>query len=49
MHTYDMNAKGRYVRLLFEDGTDDEVNNNKVVELVEVEVVRAGSAPVGNK
>jgi hypothetical protein len=49
MHTYDINAKGRYVRLLFEDGTDDEVNNNKVVELVEVEVVRAGSAPVGNK
>ena len=49
MHTYDINAKGRYVRVLFEDGTDDEVNNNKVVELVEVEVVRAGSAPVGNK
>ena len=49
MHTYDINAEGRYVRLLFEDGTDDEVNNNKVVELVEVEVVRAGSAPVGNK
>ena len=49
MHTYDINAKGRYVRLLFEDGTDDEVGNSKVVELVEVEVVRAGSAPVGNK
>jgi hypothetical protein len=49
MHTYDINAQGRYVRLLFEDGTDDEVGNSKVVELVEVEVVRADSAPVGNK
>jgi len=38
LHSYDINAKGRYVRLLFEDGTDDEVDNNKVVELVEVEV-----------
>jgi hypothetical protein len=37
------------VRLLFEDGTDDEVGNSKAVELVEVEVVRADSAPVGNK
>jgi hypothetical protein len=39
MHTYGINAEGRYARLLFEDGTDDTVDSTKVVELVEVKVM----------
>jgi len=38
MYAYDINAKGRYVRLLFEDGTDEVIDGTKVVELVEVKV-----------
>jgi len=44
MHTYELNAEGRYIRLLFEDGTDDEVGNNKVVELVEVKIIQTVEA-----
>ena len=35
---YELQGEGRYLRLLFEDGTDDKVSNIKVVELAEVEV-----------
>ena len=38
-HTYELKAKGRYVRLLFEDGTDQQTGNVKAVELVEVRVI----------
>ncbi|MCP4211915.1 MAG: hypothetical protein GY764_10620 [Halieaceae bacterium] len=41
MHTYGINAEGRYVRLLFEDGTEDTFGGFKVVELVEVKIIKA--------
>ncbi len=45
MEKYERNAEGRYVRLLFEDGTDEEdVDNIKVVELVEVKAVKTAEA-----
>ena len=43
-YEYTIHDKGRYVRLLFEDGTDHQVGDVKVVELVEVRVVKAGSS-----
>ena len=43
-YRYLINAKGRYVRLLFEDGTDDRVIDDKAVELVEVNVIKADAA-----
>jgi hypothetical protein len=39
-YEYAIRDKGRYVRLLFEDGTDHQVGDSKVVELVEVRVVK---------
>ena len=44
MHDYPFDAKGRYVRLLFEEGTDHRVRNLKLVELVEVRILKAGEA-----
>ena len=46
MHAYELNAQGRYVRLLFEDGTDEVIGGSKVVELVEVKVNGKVNAPV---
>jgi hypothetical protein len=40
LNYYDINAKGRYVRLLFEDGTDDRVDGSKMIQLVEVNVLK---------
>ncbi|MCP4211914.1 MAG: hypothetical protein GY764_10615 [Halieaceae bacterium] len=46
LHTYELNAEGRYVRLLFEDGTEEVIGGTKVVELVEVKVNGKVDAPV---
>jgi hypothetical protein len=43
-YEYAIHDKGRYVRLLFEDGTDHRVGDIKVVELVEVRVVKADAS-----
>jgi hypothetical protein len=43
-YEYAIKDKGRYVRLLFEDGTDHRVGDIKVVELVEVWVVKADAS-----
>ena len=48
MHTYDINAAGRYVRLLFEDGTEDTFGGFKVVELVEVKVIDGADPGASN-
>jgi len=43
-YEYAIHDKGRYLRLLFEDGTDHQVGDIKVVELVEVRVVKADAS-----
>ncbi len=43
-HAYAINAKGRFLRLLFEEGTDTIIGEYKLVELVEVNVMNEASA-----